>query len=260
MNQPPFVRLGNKLKIVKVLEMYMPKDFTTYIEVFVGSGSMMLNLPLEDKKVIINDLDKQLIDAYKYVKKEKIDKKKFLFMDEGLYKDNEEYLDVLNEINDSLLSKKKLTLKESFIKEMLNALTFASTGKGKLYKSKKINLINRFDKRIPTLKETLEDVIIENKDYSEIIKKYDSKKSFFFLDPPYENSEKLYKHGDFDLVEFSEIVKKIKGKVMITLNDSKRVRSLFKGFRIVKLQVQGQSNTEGSLEGGYRDELIILNY
>lgn len=259
MNQPPFVRLGNKLKIVKVLEMYMPKDFTTYIEVFVGSGSMMLNLPLEDKKVIINDLDKQLIDAYKYVKKEKIDKKKFLFMDEGLYKDNEEYIDVLNEINDSLLSKKKLTLRESFIKEMLNALTFGSTGKGKLYKSN-TNLINRFDKRIPTLKETLEGVVIENKDYSGIIKKYDSKKSFFFLDPPYENSEKLYKHGDFDLVGFSETVKKIKGRVMITLNDSKRVRTLFKGFRIVKLKVKGQSNIEGSIGVGYRDELIILNY
>ena len=259
MNHPPFVRLGNKLKIVKILEMYIPKDFTTYIEVFVGSGSMMLNLPLEDKKVIINDLDKQLIDAYKYVKNEKMDKKKFLFMDEGLYKDVDEYLDVLNEINDSLLSKKKLTLKESFIKEMLIAFTFGNTGEGKLY-FKNINLINRFDKRIPTLKETLEDVIIENKDYSDIIKKYDSKKSFFFLDPPYENSETLYKHGEFDLVEFSKTVKKIKGKVMITLNDSERVRSLFKGFRIVKLKVQGQNNIKGSIGSGYRDELIILNY
>ena len=260
MNQSPFVRLGNKLKIVKTLEMYMPEDFTTYIEPFVGSGSLILNLPLENKKVIINDIDKQLIDAYKYVKKVKVNKKNFLYMDKNLYKDVDEYLDVLNEINDSLLSKKKLTLKESFIKEMLNALTFGSKGQGKLY-NKKINLMNRFDKRIPTLKDTLEDVIIENKDYRKIIKKYDSKKSFFFLDPPYQNSKQLYKHGDFDLVEFSETVKQIKGKVMITLNDSMNVRELFKDYRIVKVKVQGQKGGErDGLGAGYRDELIILNY
>ncbi len=258
MNQSPFVRLGNKLKIVKTLEMYMPKDFKTYIEPFVGSGSLILNLLLENKKVIINDIDKQLIDAYKYVKK--VNKKNFLYMDKNLYKDVDEYLDVLNEINDSLLSKKKLTLKESFIKEMLNALTFGSKGQGKLY-NKKINLIYRFDKRIPTLKDTLEDVIIENKDYSEIIKKYDSKKSFFFLDPPYQNSKQLYKHGDFDLVEFSKIVKQIKGKVMITLNDSMKVRELFKDFRIIKIKVRGQKGgVRDGLGAGYRDELIILNY
>ncbi|MEY3371080.1 MAG: Geobacillus virus [Pseudomonadota bacterium] len=256
MNQSPFVRLGNKLKIVKTLEMYMPEDFTIFVEPFVGSGNVFLNISLEEKRVVINDLDKQLIDAYKYVKK--VNKKNFLYMDKNLYKDVDEYLDVLNEINDSLLSK-KLTLKESFIKEMLNALTFGGKGKGKLY-SKKINLMNRFDKRIPTLKGTLEDVIIENKDYIEIIKKYDSKKVFFFLDPPYQNSKLLYKHGEFDLVEFSKIVKQIKGKVMITLNDSMKVRELFKDYRIVKVKVQGQKGGDTGLGGGYRDELIILNY
>ncbi len=34
-------------------------------------------------------------------------------------------------------------------------------------------------------KDRLNDVIIENKDWKNIVKKYDSKDTFFYLDPPY---------------------------------------------------------------------------
>jgi len=45
------------------------------------------------------------------------------------------------------------------------------------------------------LKHRLKNTIILNKDYKKLIKEYDSPLTFFYLDPPYEESGNLYTHS-----------------------------------------------------------------
>jgi len=56
---------------------------------------------------------------------------------------------------------------------------------------------------------------VENLDCRELIKKYDSKDTFFYIDPPYYNMESYYTSHDFghdDHVELCELLKTIKGR------------------------------------------------
>ena len=133
--------------------------------------------------------------------------------------------------------------------------TFSGKGFGKIYKS--ISQDNKI-KNINEYKDRIKDVKIFNQDYKIIIKKYDSPETFFFLDPPYEESKDLYKHSKFDYEELADILKKIKGYFMLTLNDSSNLRTIFKNFNIKGITVKPRGNTGFGIKD--RKEIIIMNY
>lgn len=77
MKAKPFVKwAGGKGSLLKQLEAMLPEDFddrkeVTYIEPFVGGGAMlfhMLNTHKNIKRVIINDINKDLIKCYEMIR------------------------------------------------------------------------------------------------------------------------------------------------------------------------------------------------
>jgi DNA adenine methylase len=79
-------------------------------------------------------------------------------------------------------------------------------------------------------------VTIENMSFEKVIKEYDKEESFFYLDPPYVSTEKLYKNiGGFGVKEhelLARLLKNIKGKFLLSYNDCSLVRELYKDFNI----------------------------
>ena len=57
---------GNKSKHINKFIQYIPNFTGTYIEPFLGSGALLLKL--QPKKWIVNDINKDLINIWKYVK------------------------------------------------------------------------------------------------------------------------------------------------------------------------------------------------
>jgi DNA adenine methylase len=97
-------------------------------------------------------------------------------------------------------------------------------------------------------------VVLKRADYRDVIAEYDSADTFFYLDPPYEKSNKQqYKHFGFDYEEFRDIVSKIKGKFLISINDSPYIRELFRGFKIESIILPAS----GSHQTKPRRELFI---
>jgi len=66
MTSPPFGWPGGKSKLKKRIIAEIPPH-KTYVEPFVGGGSVFFAKPLAEKNVI-NDLDKNLINFYKDLK------------------------------------------------------------------------------------------------------------------------------------------------------------------------------------------------
>ena len=61
-----FIRwYGNKSKYIKFILLHFPISYNTYIEPFVGSGALFLNL--QPKKWIINDLNTDITTLWKIV-------------------------------------------------------------------------------------------------------------------------------------------------------------------------------------------------
>ena len=57
---------GGKGDEIKNFEKYFPKDFDTYIEPFIGGGSVFFHI--NPKKAVIADVHTELIDLYKSIK------------------------------------------------------------------------------------------------------------------------------------------------------------------------------------------------
>jgi DNA adenine methylase len=101
-------------------------------------------------------------------------------------------------------------------------------------------------------------VQLECRPYQEILRRYDRPFTFFYLDPPYFDRF-LYKFNltEQDFVELAELLKGLKGRFLLSLNDTKEVRKIFAAFQIkgVKLAYSAQR-----IPGKKYSELLISNY
>ncbi|KAA0242989.1 MAG: DNA adenine methylase [Candidatus Brocadia sp. AMX2] len=81
--------------------------------------------------------------------------------------------------------------------------------------------------------ERLRNVCIESLDYAECIKRYDSKDTLFYCDPPYLNAEHYYSKDSFghdDHYKLAELLHGIKGKAMISHYQNGLYDELYKGW------------------------------
>ena len=243
--KPIFCRVGSKTSMRNLVPKHFPKTFKKYVEGFVGGGSIFFYNDFSGKKVILNDLDKLLITNYKRVKR-------------GLSGDLSKYDSSDLSYLQNLYQQTGGTELDKLVRFILEGCnTFGGKGQGNpLYKAS--NPINKL-KNLNIYKDKLSNVTLSSKDYKQVIKAHDGKETFFYLDPPYEKSKGLYEKEELNFEELSDTLKKIKGKFLLSINDSPRIRKLFKPFKIVSLMVKGQARGNSDL-GQDRKELLIKNY
>jgi DNA adenine methylase len=245
----PFNRTGSKLSLIPVLKKYIPADYETYIEPFFGGGSVFWRLIDKNKRSILNDIDADLIRALKILKR-------------GISENEIESYKIPN----SLAEQEKIVNTNSNRPIDIYARyfyksngTFSGKGIGRQYKQ--LNIMNRL-KSTDIYKDGLKNATIANGSYESILKNYDSPKSFFFIDPPYEKSQQLYSNFNIDYEKLRDLLEKLRGKFILTINDSPVILEIFKQFKIKRITVK--SNAGGRPDGGIglrdRRELIISNY
>jgi DNA adenine methylase len=240
--RPFYCRIGSKWRIRKLIMKYMPKH-RIYVEPFVGSGAIMWAKEPSEIEVI-NDKDKSLVDDYKLLKT--IEDRKL--PSEDLLKSEESLNHFFNKAPNTAMNKLTKSI-------LLRCSTFGNRAEGQLYL--KGNPLNKL-KKIDDYQNRLKDIKIYNKSYEEIIKKYDSPDTFFYLDPPYEASEGLYKDPVIDYDEMRNILDKVKGKWLVSINDSPFIRKVFKGHYYKAIKLPSVGGTAIGLKP--RKELIIANY
>lgn len=118
-------------------------------------------------------------------------------------------------------------------------------------------------KMIMPLAGRLKNVMIENKDFREILLKYDHPETFFYIDPPYIGREFRYDGGfsKQDHIELSNLIKAMKGKALISYYPHDMVYQLYDGFTITEF---GSSVFSKKVSNGEKKpeatELLIYNY
>ena len=244
----PLCRIGRKKPIQQKVINKSPKDFSIYVEPFVGSGDIFFALNLDPTKVksYINDKDSDVATAFKIMKSnpniDNIAKFKGMSLEQvrSFVKGSHSGLDRLAQIIYKLCG------------------TFGTTGRGKIYKNPNIEPKLR---KIPKYAEYLSNTTITSSDYKSLFS-HDSANTFFYLDPPYEASKGLYKDAVIDYKQMVDRLKKLKGKFLLSINDSAEIRETFKDFRIIGLSVEGGASGQKKNEIGVksRKELFIKNY
>ena len=256
MMKPFFCRVGNKNPIEKqIIEMIPPHKI--YVEAFVGGGAVYFAKEHSEVEVI-NDLDKPLMDGYKLIKKISRESEEQL-ANFARHLGDETEKDRLIIMNDFM----KIEPDEDGLKLYQLILNFCNTfnclGLGlKIYESS--TQITKILK-LRQYKERLKNTKLFQLDYKKVIKKFDTEETFFFLDPPYENSTRLYTNGSINYCEMIELLKNIKGKFLLTINSSEIIKNIFQDFNILEIDVVGGSRNNASFMGTTtRKESIITNY
>jgi DNA adenine methylase len=116
--------------------------------------------------------------------------------------------------------------------------------------------------RIPMLlhaaHERLLNVQLECLPYQKILKKYDRPFTFFYLDPPYFGLPYYnFNFTERDYDELAGLLRNIKGKFLLSLNDRTEVRKIFAGFEIEELAFAYSSQRKA---GRIYKEVLISNY
>jgi DNA adenine methylase len=251
---PPFCRQGNKYGHRKDIIPIIPPH-RRYVELFAGSGAIFYNKEKAEEN-ILNDLDKGVVSRFNMIKKASLDLDKY-----------RQDLNTIPKVKAYWDSKPKKTNEDKILREIIHTC-FGFSSKP-VIESKNIykpsNPFTKLKRSLDKWKEALKDTKIENRDYGAIIKKYDSPDTFFFLDPPYENTDEDFEYAedvDFNFERLANLLHGIKGQFLMTINDSPNIRRLFKDFTIKTWNVRsGWSQAAGKgFEGKRRGEVLISNY
>lgn len=110
---------------------------------------------------------------------------------------------------------------------------------------------------VRTLAVRLDKTLVEELDWAECVRRYDRPSTFFFCDPPYtECGDCGYKAWtEADVLRLKETLATIRGKWMVTLNDSPAVRQIFDGCEVVGVE-RAMGISHKATKRRYR-ELII---
>lgn len=250
MMKPPINRMGGKSRLRKEIINMIPGHIC-YVEPFFGAGWVFFGKDTSEVEVI-NDKDQELINLFRVIKEhpgelERILQYEFVSRDK---------FDFYKKVEIEYLTDIQRAARYLYIISNSFASRGVSFGYGALKKpSQKI-----FEDDFTRLRDRLKNTYVENKDAMDIIERYDRENTFFFCDPPYyETSGYKEKFTKENHIQLRDILRKISGKFLLTINDHEEIRVLYKGFNIKEVQVNYSVSRQKEARKDY-GELIITNY
>lgn len=241
--KPITARIGGKVLLKKrIVDKYFPKSDTydTYVEPFVGGGSIYFYKEKDNHKEVINDIDPDIYIMFKGLKD--YPAKKIAEDINGDYTKKE-----FEDIKDSVPRDTYHTFLRTYLLYKLSYF-----GRGLSFGKPRVN------SSFIGYQDRLADATILKEDYKEVIKKYNTPNTFFYLDPPV--TESRGKFGKTDINELAEIVKTIKGKFLLSLADTSIKKELFKDYKIVTIPTKYVGEKTKGGQSKKVKEYLIMNY
>ncbi len=275
---------GSKSRIGKWIVEYYPSDIESYIEPFSGAMWCFFNMNLNKfpylKTVVYNDFNSLNANLFRCAKDHDNfydELLKYPCQQYGVKDTPTEYKSMFEQFQKEVFDPKlilgdepnfEIGAKYAYVLgQTFSGMKPATSSyidlKGK-YRSKFLSFVNKFkdQKYIDHLDKI---TFIENNDFEDVIKKYDSFNSFFYLDPPYKERENQYSNHNFDNhshIRLKHILKNIKGKWCLSYYDFPELsewypRSIYQWEKKDYKKASGASIGKKQSTG---TELLIMNY
>lgn len=221
----------------------------TYVEPFAGSGAVFFAKPPSDQEVL-SDADPEIAFAYKA-------------------------LSQLTDAELATLKKKDWTGRRTLFEGMRKAaprgkidklyrflyLSHFAYGKlrGKSYNPNAEGIAARTIDRIEKYRDRLKNLTVRSGHYADVVKEFDGKDTFFFLDPPYPGHNVQVGEDRFDEVEFRKVLDSIKGKFLVTYGTRGKLDT--SGFRVRMIRTRRSIASMRGVGGPKTlPQLLIANY
>ncbi|QIL81804.1 DNA adenine methylase [Diaphorobacter sp. HDW4A] len=250
----PLAWLGGKSRLADRIIEVMP-DHQTYCEVFAGAAWVLFKKP-ESKVEIINDINSDLTNLYRCVKHHLGE---LVLQFRWMLVARDEFERLLATPTETLTDIQRAARFYYLAKSSFGARIVKPTFGIAATAPSRLNL-TRIEEDLSEAHLRLSRVYIENRPFDQVILRFDKAGTLFYLDPPYWNSEKEYGENIFSREDFgrlAEILDGVKGKFILSLNDTAGVRETFANFQIAAVKTRYSFSNYAKKEVG---EVLISNF
>jgi len=240
-------------EIIKRIEL-VPHDL--YAEPFVGMGGVFLRRPNRARVEVINDWSRDVATFFRVLQRHYV---AFLEMMKFQLTTRTEF-ERLSKTDPETLTDLERAARFLYLQRVAYGGKVDGRNFGVSLTTPARFDVTRLAPMLEELHSRLAGVVIERLGYAEFIQRYDRKEALFYLDPPYYGSEADYGADLFNRTDFGAIegvLRHLKGRFILSLNDHPEVRRLFAAYRIEGVTTTytiGAANMRGNA-----GEVIISN-
>lgn len=243
--------LGGKRRLADTIIPRFPPH-TCYVEVFAGGAALYFLRPPAEVEVI-NDINGEIVNLYRVVQnhlEEFVRQFKWALSSREIFK-------WLQETPSQTLTDIQRAARFFYLQHQAFGGRVDGQTWGTATTAPAVNLL-RIEEQLSAAHLRLSGTYIEHLDWRECMRRYDRPHSFFYLDPPYWQTEG---YGvPFPWPEYEAMaaaVRGLQGKAIVSLNDHPDIRACFAGLHMESLPIK---YTVGGGQGAERHELLIFNW
>ena len=271
----PFVKwAGGKRQIINKLKRYVPDEFDTYYEPFIGGGALLFEL--SPRRAVINDSNEELMNVYSVLCDEEKFKKMCNVLNHYEKEHCEEfYYDIRNKDRNKNAYKRLSDYTRAARTIYLNKACF--NGLYRVNSKNEFNVpfgkkerVNTYDGgNLITVSNylTMNDVEILSVDFEQSVKNA-KKGDFIYFDPPYDSETSTFNSytedgfGKDEQIRLAKVFKELDSRgcyVMISNHNTSLINDLYKNFNIHVIEAKRNINSNGKKRGKVK-EVIITNF
>lgn len=271
----PFVKwAGGKRQIIDKLKKYVPDEYDTYYEPFVGGGALLFELA--PKKAVINDLNEELMNVYNCLCNEEKFKKMCNLLNHYEAEHSEEFYyeirnkdknkNAYNRLSDYTKAARTIYLNKACFNGLYRVnsknefnVPFGKKTKINTYEGSNLITVSNYL--------TMNDIKIQSVDFEESLKTA-KKGDFVYIDPPYDSDTSTFNNytedgfGKEEQRRLAQVYKDLDKRgvyVMLSNHNTTLINELYKEYHIHIIEAKRNINANGKKRGKV-EEVIITNY
>ncbi len=259
----PIKWVGGKSRLRKYIIPLIP-NHTCYVEPFAGGAWVLFGKPASPVEVI-NDIDADLVNFFAVIKHQpRAFLQSFSWTIVSRYEFNHLARSNPKDMTPIQRAHRFYYLIMAGWGGELKYPRFQTSITDGGHGNRLIGALKHLESKITPVHQRLQSVIVENLDWKNCIDRYDSAKTFMYIDPPYPGNGANYAHNMREWHSHYELVERLKmtkAKWIVSSYDQPEVRELFSGFHFMEISSSSGMSTDKNQSGRVINrELLIANY
>jgi len=254
---PPAPYLGGKRNLARrlvALISTIPHD--NYVEPFVGMGGVFLRRTTRPRAEVINDLSKDVTTLFRILQRHY---EAFMDLLKWQLTSRAEF-ERLMAVDPDTLTDLERAARFLYLQRLTFGGKVAERSFGVDWRSPGRFDVTKLAPLLDDIHERLAAVKIERLPYADVIRRYDSPTTLFYIDPPYWGCETDYGVGTFERADFERIAEQlagISGQFILSINATDGAREVFNRFAIDEVETTYTISTATTGGGKRVSELIV---
>lgn len=218
--------VGGKRRLADRLIPQFPRH-ECYVEVFAGGAALYFMRPPAAVEVI-NDVNGELVNLYRVVKnhlEEFVRQFKYALSSRDVFR-------WLQDTPPETLTDIQRAARFFYLQQHAFGGKVEGQSWGTATTTPPVNLL-RIEENLSAAHLRLAQAYIENLDWAECVQRYDRPHTFFYMDPPYLETEGYgVQFGREQYEKMAQVLAGLQGKAIVSLNDHPEIRRIFAAFQM----------------------------